>query len=503
MKLTTALALSAVGMTLSSLSVWALVPTEADATTTTTVANATTSTSTGGGGGGTLVTRLSDLGVGAQFTAGSTLMVDGRIGHATLDGSRDNETFLFLDVHAPADQVAQSTAPVDLAIVIDRSGSMAGQRMENAIEAARGMIGRLRDGDTISVVAYNNTTSVIVPPTTIDSRTREQAALDLRGIEPSGHTCISCGIEAGMGLLGDKRGGVKRMLLLSDGEANVGIRDVDGFRRLADRARGMEATISSIGVDVEYNERVMFALAQGSNGRHYFVQTPSGLPRIFDEELQTLVRTVASEAVVEIDLADGVELIGVADRAFTSERGRVRVPMGSFSAREHKTVLARVRVPRGQGRRDLAEVRMLWDDLTSGKAGTCEGKLVAMLSDDPREVSPLDPVVENRLARSETGETLTRANELFTAGDLAAARRELDESRKRLRARKTEAGGRAASPTQANELNQDFDAQLKALEEAESGFGSAASNAPAAPAQDVEGKRQVRSNADKLDDLFQ
>ena len=74
-----------------------------------------------------------------------------------------------------------------------------------------------------------------------------------------------------MSVIGRRTGAVNRILLLSDGEANAGIRDAEGFFGLAERARGMDTTVSSIGVDIDYNEQLMLAVAQGSNGRHYFV----------------------------------------------------------------------------------------------------------------------------------------------------------------------------------------------------------------------------------------
>ena len=90
-----------------------------------------------------------------KFETGSTLLVEGRLGHAKLAASRDNDTYLFLNVRAPNDGTTGASAPLNLAIVIDRSGSMAGQKISNAIEGARGMVSRLRDGDVVSVAAFS------------------------------------------------------------------------------------------------------------------------------------------------------------------------------------------------------------------------------------------------------------------------------------------------------------------------------------------------------------
>lgn len=504
MKVATVALLSTLGMALTSVSVWALTPpgggpASGEPRPASVAAPRDGGTSKDGGGGGLLagIIDRAEPG-GASFTSGSTLMLEGRLGHATLDATRDNETFLMLSVRAQAEQLASTPAPVNLSIVIDRSRSMEGQRLENALAAARGMIRRLRDGDTVSVVTYNTETEVVVPATTVDARTRDDLLFSLRSIEAQGHTCISCGIEMGLATMGT-RPGVARMLLLSDGEANAGIRDVPGIQRLAEQARARDVAISSIGVDVDYNERMMFAVAQSSNGRHYFVENEAGLPRIFEEELDGLVRTVANRAEVELDLAPGVQLLEVMDRGFTRDGNRVLVPFGAFAQGDNKTLLVRLRVPRGAaGERPVAEVRMRYDDLTTARPGDCQGSLVAALTDDARGVSTLDPLVESRLARSETSAALQRANELFAEGDLTAARRTLDSSRGRIRERRTEASSKADAAQQPA-IDQDFERQLKTLEEAEQGFSAAA--AEPAPTASRAGKAQVRSNAGALDEL--
>src|SRR4029079_15066993 len=119
---------------------------------------------------------------------------------------------------------------------------------------------------------YNTTTTSVVPPTTLDSSSRARAVASLDGITPQGDTCISCGIDAGMAALRARTGMVDRVLLLSDGEPTAGVKDIDGFRRIAASARAMDCPISSIGVDLDYNERVLATLALDSNGQHYFAE---------------------------------------------------------------------------------------------------------------------------------------------------------------------------------------------------------------------------------------
>src|SRR5690606_30921925 len=146
--------------------------------------------------------------------------------------------------------------------------------------------------------------------TVVDSISRERVAAQVSGIRAMGETCISCGLDLAMAMMTPSFGAtssrVSRILLLSDGEATAGVRDVTGFQQMAARARGQGTTVSTIGVDVEYNHTTMGALAQFSNGRHYFVESSAGLPAVFDQELESLSRTLANDVSLVVELAEGV-----------------------------------------------------------------------------------------------------------------------------------------------------------------------------------------------------
>ena len=175
-------------------------------------------------------------------------------------------------------------------------------------------------------------------------------------------------------------------------------------------------------MDVDYNERMMAAIAQEANGRHYFVASPEGLARIFDEELRGLERTVARDARLELDFAPGVELEEIEDRSFRREGPRAVVPLGTFAAGEERTVLARVRIPRGaSGERDVVTARIVYDDLDAGSQARSEARLALELTEDGSS-SPIDPRVQERVGRSGTVAALDEANRLFESGDAEAAR---------------------------------------------------------------------------------
>jgi Ca-activated chloride channel family protein len=434
----------------------------------------------------------------ARFTDGKTLTIEGRIGNPRLARSGRGETFVMLEAK-PADALtARVAAPVNLSIVIDRSGSMKGTRIRNAISAAQAAVDRLNDGDAVNVVTFDTQTQVVVPVTTIGPGARERVNAAIRGIGLGGDTCISCGIEEGLRLLAETSGKVNRIILLSDGDANHGVRDVPGFRGLAQRAQGRSVSITTIGVDVDYNEKIMAAIAQDSNGRHYFVADDSGLARVFEQEAQTLTSTVASSAEVAIELAPGVELDRVYDRSFRRVGNQVIVPLGTFSGQDVRTVLLKVRVPHDrEGTQAVASVDLTYRDLAGGGDGHCGGKLALDVVPTAAEAGDIDPIVSGRVQRSETVAALKDANVLFEQGRGDEARRRITQREASLRAA-AEVASRAAPAGRAREVDKDFAGQVAAVDAANSQFAKPAAPGPA-PARAA--KSAVKENQQRAFDM--
>lgn len=413
----------------------------------------------------------------AHFTAGSTLTVDARLGHPHLARSGNGETFVMLEVRGADTAKARVAAPVNLSLVIDRSGSMKGTRIRNAINAATTAIGRLNEGDTVNVVTFDTQVQIVVPPTTISSGSRERLMDDVRRIGLGGDTCISCGIEQGLSLLEQTSGKVNKMILLSDGDANHGVRDVPGFRSIAQRAASRGMSVTTIGVDVDYNEKIMAAIAQDSNGRHYFVENDAALARVFESEAESLTSTVASGAEVAIDLAAGVELDRVFDRTFRRTGNRIIVPLGTFAQGDVKTVLLKVKVPaQTDGKVAVAAVDLTYRDLASSSDSRCAGKLALEVGDGVG-AGELDPVVSGRVRRSETVTTLNEANGLFAQGRFAEAKTKLDQQDKALRAAADDAK-KSAPAAKAKDVDADFQNQIAAIGGANTNFQAPVSAAP-------------------------
>lgn len=426
---------------------------------------------------------------GSEFSAGTSVRLDGRLGHERLTSSSARETFVMLEVQGAEDGQVAIPPRVRLSIVIDKSGSMQGTRLQNAIAAAETAISRLNDGDSVSVIAFDTKPEVVVAQTVVDPSSRTSAIRAVRTVRLGGDTCISCGLEEGMKQLRssgnfDASPEVRRMLLLSDGDATAGVRDLPGFRRIAETAMRSSVNITTVGVDVDFNEAIMKEIALGSNGRHYFVENDRDLVKVFDAEAAALSKSVAAEVEAELELGSGVELAQLFDRQFVRTGSKITVPLGSFSKSERKTVLARVTLPRLEGDNvQVASVRIRYRDLATGRIVEETGKLSVAVASGSEAASPLDGIVLDRLQRSETTAALSDANSLFSLGKSEEAVKRLEEAKNKLAANRRDASLNAPKP-RAAAVGKSFDEQEGQLDDAQSGFRAPPPATPAQPAPD-------------------
>jgi Ca-activated chloride channel family protein len=467
------------------------------------------------------ITGDSTTGNDSRIVKNGTLSMEARLGHAKVSAGSTADTLLFTSVTSVEPPSNFAAVPLNLAIVIDRSGSMKGERIANAIAAAVGTIDRMREGDTVTVVTFDTQSQTIVSPTRITSSSRAFVQSQIRAIRLGGDTCISCGLETAMNQIMNastvgtaSSEAVSRILLLSDGATNHGIRDLPGLRALAATMRNRGCAISTIGVDVEFDEKVMAALAAESNGRHYFVANAGDLPSVFAQEFDTLLATVARDSEVTIDLAPGVVVEQVFDRTFRREGSRIIVPFGTFSARQEKTVLMRLKVPAdADGKHPVASIKLAYRDLVTRTDGAANGEIALDVVSDGSAQKDLDPFVAARLERSRTAQTLTEANQLFEQGRVDEAKRKLETQKEALdvTARRSHALAKADpfdAPEKSAALDRDFKGQSQAVAEAEANFAAAAKPAPvtvapgnaagttAPPAPARIGQQQIKRNAE-------
>jgi Ca-activated chloride channel family protein len=207
----------------------------------------------------------------------------------------------------------EAIGAVDMVIVLDRSGSMEGQKIADARQAVRGLIAALTERDRLALVSYSDgvRTDAVLTRMTPDGRRRLDAAV--RSIYANGATNLGGGLQAGMSLLtagrdGGADGNRGRVILISDGLANRGVTDAAALGNMASLALERGFAVSTVGVGQDFNEGLMTAIADRGAGAYHYLSEPSAFAAVFQKEFQHTRSVVAGGLTIRVPLRNGVAL---------------------------------------------------------------------------------------------------------------------------------------------------------------------------------------------------
>jgi Ca-activated chloride channel family protein len=190
--------------------------------------------------------------------------------------------------------------PFNLSLVIDRSGSMAGRSLQQALRAAETLVEQLGPDDLLSLVVYDDTIETILPPTNVSSK---QAIREMiRKVRAGGTTNLSGGWLKGCEHVLSRRGVdmIHRVLLLTDGQANVGVVDPKVLIATAHKKADDGVVTTTLGFGTNFNEDLLIGMAQAAGGNFYFIQTPDDAEEVFRIEAESLASVVAQNFVLTI-----------------------------------------------------------------------------------------------------------------------------------------------------------------------------------------------------------
>ncbi|APR77375.1 Hypothetical protein A7982_02722 [Minicystis rosea] len=317
--------------------------------------------------------------------------------------------------------------PMSLALVVDTSGSMAGPKIDNARLAATSLLEGVTAGDVVAIDAFSNEVRVVVPPTVIQPGNLGALVRAVQGLGAMGGTNLHEGLRVGTAhAAAAVAHPLRRVIVISDGLANVGPSTPDALGELAAQGTENGVQVSAIGVGLDYDERTLGELARRSSGRLYHLEEPSQLAGILDQEVRLLSTTVATGAYLEISAGSGVEIEG-AEFADAQREGNVwRVRLGSLYAGQRREVLMRARVHGAPGSEpELAKVKLVYEDRTeNGRWSAQSVALHARVSDDAKAAAASsDARVQAMVARHDAAEAQRQAAMMMSHGrtDEAAA----------------------------------------------------------------------------------
>lgn len=344
----------------------------------------------------------------------------------------DTEATVDLLVSFKADSSSDAIArrPLNLSLVIDRSGSMAGAPLKHAIRAACDLVDRLSSDDTLSIVVYDDTVNTLLAP----QRVTDPAAIrDLLGhVRAGGLTNLSGGWLTGCTHV--KAGGgadrLNRVLLLTDGQANAGIRDAATLINTA-RERAEEGIVTTtLGFGSSFNEDLLIGMASAAAGNFYFIQSPDDAADVFRIELESLESVAAQNLVAQVRAKGATQIVSVLNNYRTkSDGGDVVVSMGDVYRVEDKVLAIELRVPaHGVGGADLLSISWTCDAIEGAVVRRQEGDLsisARVGTRDEVEAATPDAAVVEQTSRLRIAKIKDEAVELADKGDFAAASEKL------------------------------------------------------------------------------
>lgn len=253
----------------------------------------------------------------------------------------DNEVHVAVSVDTHGLGVSHRV-PTDFVVVFDRSGSMAGEKIEYGKQALRELINRLGERDRFGLVAYDSDAEIRVPLRDEAHVARAEWLRAVNGLGIAGGTNISGGLDLGLAELREKRlgGRAARVLLLSDGLANEGETSLAALNQRAQRVNQSEAVLSTIGIGSDFDENVMTSLARAGTGAFYYLAKLQTLPVLLSAELKTAGETYAQSAELRVKLPRGVEFVRASNGSVSMDGDTAVVSLGSlYGDHTHKVWL--------------------------------------------------------------------------------------------------------------------------------------------------------------------
>ena len=221
----------------------------------------------------------------------------------------DNEFHILAKLKAPEQpEDTRERKPLNLSIVIDRSGSMSGQPLEEAKKCASMIVNSLKGTDRISVITYDNNADIIVSSTKAVHKTEILRAIER--IRSGGMTDLHSGwlLAAEQVARYKTENSINRVLLLSDGMANTGLTDQYEINSQCSELAETGVTTSTYGLGEHFNERLMVEMGRAGRGQSYYGQKVEDLEDPFREEFDLLSNTIASKLEIFVEYPDFVKL---------------------------------------------------------------------------------------------------------------------------------------------------------------------------------------------------
>jgi hypothetical protein len=354
--------------------------------------------------------------------------------------------------HTPADR-----KPIDLVLVIDKSGSMSGDKMELTKETAELVAKELGASDRLSIVTYDTGVYCPMPLAAMDKEGKAAAAETIGEIRPGSATNLSGGLLRGIEELSKAAAGAETasVLLLTDGLANNGIRDTDGIVRCLEGAMGAmarPATVFTFGYGEDHDASMLRAIADAGGGVYYFMEDGDSVATSFADCLGGLLSVVGQNVRLVLSASGGATVLGALGKAYqaTGEgTGTLELAIGDVYSEETKDILFEVSLPAAAGAEVTVTATLAYMDIVKAELVT-SAVASAVVARADADGAP-NMAVEEQVNRVEAAEVLKAAGARARRGSFSGGCELLSAMEAKFE----------ASPAAATPMNQQLIADLR------------------------------------------
>jgi Ca-activated chloride channel family protein len=356
--------------------------------------------------------------------AAEPITLTARLAHPVMKSGDRPTNYLRIGLNGCEPQRTADRTPVNVAFVIDRSGSMTGERIAQARGAAVMAIKRLDDKDIASVEIFDDKVDVPVPAQKVADHNH---FIDrILQVTARGNTAIYAGVNAGADEVRKHKDPqrLNRVVLLSDGLANVGPSRPGDFAELGKRLLAEGISVSTIGLGAQYNEDLMLALARAADGNHAFASAPTDLVQIFNREFDDVLASCAQMVSIDVELAPGVRAVRALSRDGAIEGAHAKFQLNQvYAATEHYVLMEVAFDTAAAEEREVGVVRVSYTAPDTGVRQTLDAPIRARFGGSDADVAAnVDKAVMESVLEQTTRERAARAIALRDQGRIEEAR---------------------------------------------------------------------------------
>ena len=341
--------------------------------------------------------------------------------------------YALFDIRAAQKMTTAHRLPLNLCLVIDRSTSMQGPRLDQVKAASMQLIDSLSESDSLAVVAFSDRAEVMWPSQPVGDAIRAKARLS--AIQASGGTEILQGLRLGMDELEKHRRtqSVNHLILLTDGQTYG---DEQRCLELSHEAKLRNVGISAMGIGEDWNDQLLDAIAKRSGGASHYIASVSDVQVIMKERLQGLTALYGDELQMQMRFAEGCKLRSAYRMTPYIQNVEVEgdvLPIGSLQADTAVTGLIELIVgPLTAGKQRIAQIELVGNVPALERKGerVRQDLLMTVQPDPPPE--PVPPNLLNALAKVTIFQMQESAWNSLDKGDVAAATQRLETMATRL-----------------------------------------------------------------------